>query len=111
MAQPPSAAELAQIPQMPLDEDGAVFNAPWEAKVFAMVVSLHQQGHFEWHEWAATISDEIENDKNRATETPYYQLWLRAAERIFDAKGLCAADELQRARAAILAEQHDDHAH
>jgi nitrile hydratase accessory protein len=113
MARPPSVSELRQVPAIPLDEEGAVFNSPWEAKVFAMVVSLHRQGHFEWTEWAATISDEIEQDKQNDPETPYYELWLRAAERIIDAKGLCAEQDMRARKAVLIAEhaQPHDHAH
>ncbi len=103
--------DLQIVPAIPLDEDGAVFNSPWEAKVFAVIVSLHQQGHFAWTEWADTISDEIAKDKGSLPETPYYELWLRAAERIIEAKGLCAADDLRAIKDALLAEQADDHHH
>lgn len=111
MATPPSISDLKQVPAIPLDADGAVFNSPWEAKVFAMVVSLHQQGHFAWTEWAATISDEIERDKANDPETPYYELWLRAAERIIDAKGLCAEADMAAKKNALLAEQQQPHGH
>jgi nitrile hydratase accessory protein len=113
VALPPSVEELKQVPAIPLDDDGAVFNAPWEAKAFAMVVSLHQQGHFSWTEWAETIAAEIERDRGSDPETPYYELWLRAAEKIIDAKGLCTTGEL-RATAAVLSAQHaapHDHDH
>ncbi len=103
--------DLGIVPAIPLDAEGAVFNSPWEAKVFALIVSLHQQGHFEWTEWAATISDEIEQDKGSQPETPYYELWLRAAERIIAAKGLCAADDLSAMKETLLAEQAHDHDH
>jgi nitrile hydratase accessory protein len=103
--------DLEMVPAIPLDDEGVVFNSPWEAKVFAVIVSLHQQGHFAWTEWAETISDEIENDKGRRPETPYYELWLRAAERIIEAKGLCEAGDLVGMKDALLAEQANDHAH
>jgi len=103
--------DLNIVPAIPLDEEGAVFKSPWEAKVFALIVSLHQQGHFEWTEWAETISNEIANDKGKQPETPYYELWLRAAERIIEAKGLCAAEDLSGKKDALLAEQAHDHDH
>lgn len=111
MATPPSIADLKQVPAIPLDDDGAVFNSPWEAKVFAMVVSLNQQGYFAWTEWAATIADEIERDKANDPETPYYELWLRAAERIIAHKGLCAEVELRAKKTELLAAQQQPHDH
>ena len=103
--------DLNVVPAIPLDEEGAVFKSPWEAKVFALIVSLHGQGHFEWTEWAETISDEIERDKSNQPETPYYELWLRAAERIIAAKGLCTAGDLSAMKETLLAEQAHDHDH
>ena len=61
--------DLKILPDLPLDEEGAVFNSPWEAKVFSLIVSLHQQGHFAWTEWAEVISDEIEKDKGTQSQT------------------------------------------
>jgi nitrile hydratase accessory protein len=103
--------DLKVVPALPVDDEGAVFNSPWEAKVFSLVVSLHQQGHFAWTEWAETISDEIAKDKGSEPETPYYELWLRAAERIIASKKLCDAAELAALKDALLAEQSHDHDH
>jgi len=103
--------DLGIVPAIPLDEEGAVFDSPWEAKVFALIVSLNQQGHFEWTEWAETISGEIASDKGNQPETPYYELWLRAAERIIAAKGLCVAGDLSAMKETLLTEQAHDHDH
>jgi nitrile hydratase accessory protein len=102
------------IPGLPRDEDGVVFAAPWEAKAFAMVVHLHQQGCFEWRDWVNTLVGEISADRERATETPYYQLWLTAAEKLVAARGLVDAVQLDHARVQLRATQtdsHDDHDH
>ena len=32
------------LPSQPRDEDGPVFNEPWEAQAFALAVELSQQG-------------------------------------------------------------------
>jgi nitrile hydratase accessory protein len=36
-----------------------VFDAPWQAEAFAMVVALHQRGLFAWPEWAEMLSAEV----------------------------------------------------
>ncbi|MEE1557214.1 MAG: nitrile hydratase accessory protein, partial [Alphaproteobacteria bacterium] len=41
-----------QLPSLPRDEDGPVFDEPWQAQAFAMTVWLHEQSHFTWPEWA-----------------------------------------------------------
>ncbi len=88
-------------PALPRDDEGIVFAEPWEAKAFALVVSLYLAGHFSWPEWVATLSAEIAADKARAQETPYYQLWLSAAESLSAQKGLLETPELAAHRKVL----------
>ena len=102
--------DLEGIPAIPRDHEGAVFNAPWEAKAFAMVVLLHQKGSFTWQEWVDTLSAKIAAVKQTALagdEPPYYELWLSAAEELSAGKGLYLPDELKQRKVALAAEhQH-----
>jgi nitrile hydratase accessory protein len=75
--------DLAALPGMPLDDNSPVFNEPWEARAFAMVLALHEQGMFTWPQWAAALSLQIskaqaagDSDLGRT----YYQHWLLALE-------------------------------
>jgi nitrile hydratase accessory protein len=85
---------------LPRDAQGSpVFRAPWEAQAFAMVVRLHEAGHFTWTEWAAALAEQIR--RAQAAGDPdlgdtYYQHWLAACEHLVIAKGLVSADELAR---------------
>jgi nitrile hydratase accessory protein len=106
---------LTALPLLPRDLEGPVFREPWEAQAFAMAVRLHEQGHFTWSEWAATLSDEIA--RAQAAGDPdlgatYYRHWLRALERLATEKALVGAGEIE-ARAAALrpAHEHDEHDH
>ena len=72
----------------PLDLKDPVFNEPWEAQAFAMVVKLHERGHFTWSEWAETLGAEI-----KSRDAPYYEQWLAALEKIVEAKGLMSQVE------------------
>jgi nitrile hydratase accessory protein len=103
--------DLASVPGIPKDDDGVVFAAPWEAKAFALVVHLHQQGRFEWQEWVDALSGEIAADRERMPHTPYYELWLAAAEKLMQGKRLVAADALAAAREALRTTPAGDHAH
>jgi nitrile hydratase accessory protein len=72
-----------------------VFNEPWEAQAFALVVKLHEQGAFTWNEWADILGAEI-----KSSEAPYYEHWLAALEKIVESKGLMSQDErLSRVKA------------
>src|SRR3974377_2088131 len=93
----------ANDPQLPRDEHGPVFRAPWEAEAFALAVSLKERGLFTWNEWAATLGDEIK--KAQAAGDPdtgetYYQHWLATLERILTEKGVVERGLLARTRDA-----------
>lgn len=77
-------------------EDEPVFEAPWQAQAFAMVVALHQNGAFTWDEWAATLSVEIHGP----TKRPYYDHWLAALEKIVEQKQLTSASDLRERKVA-----------
>jgi nitrile hydratase accessory protein len=94
---------LPGIAGLPRDEQGPVFNEPWEAKAFAMVLRLHEQGLFTWSEWAEALSQAISaaqagGDADRGDT--YYQHWLRALETLVTRKGAASSDELARCRLA-----------
>ena len=72
----------------PLDRKDPVFNEPWEAQAFAMVVKLHERGAFTWSEWAEFLGAEI-----KSSNAPYYEHWLAALEKIVEAKGLLSQIE------------------
>jgi len=86
-----SAPDLKKIPGIQLGDEGPVFNEPWEANAFALVVGLHQKGMFEWVEWADVLSKTIHSDDG---STPYYRLWLQALEIIVSEKNLLNDNEI-----------------
>lgn len=80
-----------ELPGLPRDADGPVFNAPWEAQAFAMTLSLHERGEFSWKEWAETLAAVIGEVRQRFdpdTGEHYYRHWLTALERLAARKGL-----------------------
>jgi len=101
----PDAAHraTAALPDLPRDAEGPVFREPWEARAFAMTVSLHERGLFSWKEWAATLADEITRAQARgdadAGDT-YYRHWLAALERLVAEKRLTTSETLGRTRDA-----------
>jgi nitrile hydratase accessory protein len=108
-----SAPDLDALPAIPRDDEGPVFRAPWEAQAFAMVVMLHERGHFAWTEWAARLAAEIAAAKARGEADDgrhYYHYWLAALEKLVADKRIVLADELRSRRdaweAAALATPH-----
>ena len=57
--------DLGDLGQIPQDDDGPTFSAPWEAAAFALAVRLSQEGHFTWAEWTETLTQEIAEAQRR----------------------------------------------
>lgn len=93
---------VQSTPQLPLDQDGGpVFNAPWEARVFAMTLQAHQSGMFSWGEWAETLGAELAKDPvDEAPSIGYYDHWLNAFEKLLTNKGVTGAHQLAELRRA-----------
>ncbi|HEY3920094.1 MAG TPA: nitrile hydratase accessory protein [Stellaceae bacterium] len=95
----PIAEIAAAVPGLPVDSDGPVFRAPWEAQAFAMAVALRERGLFTATEWAETLGAEIKRAQaggDPDTGATYYRHWLAALERIVAAKQLSDSATLQR---------------
>jgi len=90
---------MQRFEHQPQDDEGPVFNVPWEAQAFALVLALHERGLFSWQEWAGALSAEIA--EAQAAGDPdlgntYYQHWLAALETISRQKNFSNTDELAR---------------
>jgi nitrile hydratase accessory protein len=89
---------MHDLPALPRDSQGPVFNEPWEAHAFAMAVRLSEAGCFSWPEWTAYLSQEIRSAQDRGDPDlgrTYYQHWLAALERLCIAKGLVKPTAVQ----------------
>jgi nitrile hydratase accessory protein len=86
--------KLDALPRIPRDEGGPVFAEPWQAQAFALAVSLSEDGHFTWKEWATALAEELKVAASRGEPddgSHYYEHWLAALERLVAAKGLSDA--------------------
>jgi len=92
-----------QLPSLPRDDDGPVFDEPWQAQAFAMTVWLHQQGHFTWPEWADHLGTEIAAAVDAGDPDlgdTYFLHWLKALETLVAEKGLTTSDALAERKEA-----------
>ncbi len=97
-AQEAEARALDSVPFIPQENHQPVFNAPWQAQAFAMALTLHEQGVFEWSEWAAVLSVEIKNAQRNGDADlgdTYYLHWLAALESIVVKKGIAEPSRLK----------------
>jgi len=95
----PLTVAIGDLPALPREEGGPVFNEPWEAHAFALAVRLSESGCFSWSEWATTLSREIRAAQERGDPDlgkSYYHHWLNALERLCAEKGLVSGADMQR---------------
>jgi nitrile hydratase accessory protein len=109
--------ELSDLPLLPRDEEGPVFEEPWQAQAFAVVVKLNEAGLITWKEWAQCLGSVFQEAESRGeydTGKRYYEHWLTALERFAREKNLAQSDELEREEEEILArfiEHTHEHEH
>lgn len=82
---------------IPRDESGPLFAEPWEARAFAVVVDMNARGLFGWKEFQGLLVEEIRDSEGAGLCRPYYLNWLRAAERLLEAKGFATDAEIDAA--------------
>ena len=95
---------------IPRDDGGPVFKAPWEAHAFGLAVKLHERGVFSWKEWADALAAVIgeaaaAGDPDRGDT--YYLHWVKALERLVIGRGL--ADAAMLAALAETVETEAEH--
>ena len=81
------------------------FSAPWEAQVFALVVSLQEAGLFTWGEWAEALGRTIRPETG-AEQAADYGRWLETLEGILAARGVADGASMEARTAAWLRAAH-----
>jgi nitrile hydratase accessory protein len=95
------------LPLPPECERPQVFAAPWEAQIFAIVVELHEAGHFAWREFADRLGAEIDAHP----EQRYYESWADAAMELLMYKGFIDEAALLAQSRAVERFRASDHHH
>lgn len=100
-------------PPEPGQIEPRVFEEPWQAEAFALVVHLHDRGAFTWTEWADGLTAEIKAAAARGEYgdgNDYYRHWLAALERLALERGLAEPKALaMRKEAWADAYRHTPH--
>jgi len=107
-----SEPDFSRLAGLPADEDGPVFNAPWEAQAFAMAVKLHEQGVFSWNEWAEKLGAAIKAAQGEGDPdlgNTYYLHWLAALEGLVAEKGVLTGEMMAARKEEIREEWERTH--
>ncbi len=89
--------DLAPVEALPAERDGPLFDAPWQAKAFALLTSLHASQGFAWSEWVAVFSKQRAADETRDADPGYYYSWVSALELMLERGGWSSHNEIDEA--------------
>ena len=59
------------------------FDAPWQARSFALCIALHERGVFAWKDWQAALAANIaahEKGGVIVSNDDYYRIWQQTLE-------------------------------
>ena len=76
--------EIKDAVDLPQEGSELVFDAPWQARAFGLVVTLYRQGLFEWNEFQSRLIEQVQADafadEEDDPESVYYRQWIAAFE-------------------------------
>lgn len=96
---------------LPRDNGELLFEAPWEARAFALAVALNESGRYPWRDFSAELAAQIRRAEEGGEDSGYYERWLRSLESLLLEKGLVGDGELQVRKAEIAAADEHGHDH
>ena len=89
-----SRNEIAQMQgagSLPRKSGEMVFHDEWEKRAFSMVVSLAEQGVYDWSEFQEQLIIAVAEAEQKDPQKPtrgYYESWLVAMEALLEKKRL-----------------------
>jgi nitrile hydratase accessory protein len=99
----------------PPGEDDVAFDAPWQARAFALTVALRRTGEFPWDAFQTRLAEELGASADTAdlstdatdAEAAYYEAWLAACERLLLEEGVLDDEALAERVAAFASGERD----
>ena len=73
------------------NHEGPVFKEPWQARAFAIAVTLSEAGLFSWQEWSSELGASIQSRQKKGDPDDggtYYLHWLETLEKMLSRKNL-----------------------
>lgn len=95
--------EIATIARAISASDTAdlTFEAPWQARIFALIVAMVKEGHLPWTDFQSHLVKAVSHNQTNAqgqgtatVETEYFQSWLAAVEETLKKLDFMADDDL-----------------
>ncbi len=87
-------ADMEGQAALPRKSGDLVFQDPWEGCVFALAVTLCEQGYYQWDEFCDRLIAKITSAERHQVDSTYYERWLAAFETLLVEKGFLTKEEI-----------------
>jgi nitrile hydratase accessory protein len=88
-------ADMQGRAMLPRKNGELVFESAWAARTFGMTIALSRAGAFSWNDFRDRLIEEIGRAERDHSDSPYYERWFAAFERLLDTKALVSRAELE----------------
>lgn len=90
-------ASMQGATALPRKNGELIFSEPWEGRVFAMAIALHDEGTYPWEEFRQRLIAEVNSADSKSDPAPdYYEHWLAAFEKLLLKQGIITREEFER---------------
>jgi nitrile hydratase accessory protein len=96
----PAVSAMDGVAAPPRRNGELVFEAPWQGRAFGLALVLVESLGLQWNDFQRHLIAAI----GEAPDTPYYESWVEALERLLGEHGV-AVDELEHAAKPVRREQ------
>ena len=108
----PGAAVAAAADAADIEGAPPAFDAPWQARAFAMAVALCESGAYEWPDFQGRLVEHIEAadpaEMQADVEGVYYRAWMAALEDLLRDTDVLTDAELDERQAEFGAGERDE---
>ena len=83
--------------QPPMANGEVVFEEPWQGRIFAMAILLHEKGLFSWPEFQAELIAVIsvwDNTESSESNYQYYEHFSEALKNLLNKKDIVGSGEI-----------------
>lgn len=110
---PPTAEQRREVEALVCDLPGArhkelAFDEPWQIRAFALAVSAHKAGQYDWATFQGALAASIQRWEAEVGDVgdsswSYYEHWVDALESVLSGQGALASSALDARTAEVLA--------
>jgi nitrile hydratase accessory protein len=93
---------------LPRKNGELIFEAPWQARAFGMVVAANEREHYAWDEFREQLSASIGSNAKSSDPSAYYERWVASFESVLLEKGILDRKEIDARTAEFASGEREE---